>query len=296
MSILVSIDERKQIAKSEFVEFGKKLKFKVIDIDKVAERIMKERKESGLSTYIEIQPISEDNHKVPNRVSTFQKDPKTSVYYGIAIGEDEYGNIKWQKIPIGDSLSLNLENESDAKIWAVIRFNPDIEGSPFQKSNPYYKIYDPVESARVRMAESNSIKLAFDRIDKIDQDAKAMVNFCRYLSIDLMPNSTYDIVIGELLNYARNYPFDFNKKWDNKHRAVIEMFESARSLGIIIKDLDKGFMFNGIQLGIDKLEAVKYINRENSVSSSISSKINSMDTVVDSVSKTIKKKNPQFEE
>ena len=74
---LVTYHERLWIRDNAVIQMGSKIKYDVMDVDKVAERISKERKSEGMTPWVEIQPISEDMHKSPNRVATFQKDPKT---------------------------------------------------------------------------------------------------------------------------------------------------------------------------------------------------------------------------
>ena len=288
--VLVSIEERKWIRDEASIEMGSKVKYRVIDIDKVVDRIMEERRNETMTPWVDIQPISEDMHKTPNKMTAFQKDPITGVYYGLAIDEDSYGNIRWQKIQLQDHLSLNLDNRNDAKIWAVLRFHPDIQGSPFQRQNPYYKIYDPVESARAERGEVEAMKISFDRIDKILNDPKTMVNFTRYLGIDLMENSNFEIVRSKLLMHAKNYPFDFNKKWESKQRSYGEYFTSARALGIVQNVVDRGFMYKGISLGLSEEDAIKYLSSDTSVMTAISNELADKDTVIQSVSKTMKSK------
>jgi len=268
---------------------GKKILYDVMDVDKVAEKIMNERKNLAMTPWVEIQPISEDMHKTPNRVATFQKDPLTGVLYGIAIDQDDYGNIKWQKIQLNDHLSLNLDKRDDARIWAAIRFHPDIQGSPWQNQNPYYKIYDPVEEARVENDEIESMKVAFDRVNKILDDPKSMVNFARYLGIELRDNANYEIVRGSLLRSAKNYPLDFNKKWESKNRSYAEYFESARALGIILNEADRGFVYKGVSLGMSRQDAIKYLGQDTAIMTGISNELSEKDIVIKSVAKTVHK-------
>lgn len=285
---LVSIEERMWIAGHAVQQMGSKITYPVMDVDKVVERIMSKRKEEAMTPWVEIQPVSEDLHKTPNRVATFQKDPKTGVLYGIAISQDDFGNIKWQKIQLHDHLSLNLDNRNDARIWAAIRFHPDIEGSPWQNDSPYYKIYDPVEEARKEINEVEQIKIAFDRVDKLLGDPKSMVHFVRYLGEDLMENSNYRIVRGKLLSAARNHPVDFNHRWDSRARSYAEHFHSARVLGIITSEADRGYMFKGIPLGLSENEAIKYLSADAQVMNSIVTELSDKDILVKTVASTIR--------
>lgn len=285
--LLVTLDERKLIQNQMSKEYGSKVKHRVIDLDKAIIKIREERARFSLSPYVEIKPISPDMHKMPSRTGTFQKDPITGIYYGICIGEDDFGNLKWQKIQIGDSLSLNLDNNDDAKVWAVIRFNPDIKGSPFQVQNPYYEVYDPVEIARTEMGEVRNMQKAFGRIEMISEKPIDMVMFARYLGEELRDNASFDIVYNVLLRFARNHPEDFNKKWENKNRSFGERFASARVLQIITQDVDKGYVYKNIPLGMTEDEAVRFLSKDTTIMSSINSAISDQDELVNSMKKEL---------
>lgn len=282
--LLVTIEERKLIQKEMSVEFGTKIKYKVIDLEKVVARIREERARFSLSPYIEIKPISPDMHKLPSRTGTFQKDPITGILYGIPIDQDEFGNMRWQKIQIGDNLSLNLDNVNDAKIWAVLRFNPDIKGSPFQVQNPYYEVYDPVTIARTEMGEVAQMKKAFERIDSINERPVDMVMFARYLGEEIRENASLDILYNTLLKFARNYPEEFNKKWENKSRSYGERFATAKAIGVITQDIDRGYIFRNIPLGLSEEEAIRFLSKDPNVMSAINDLIIEKDDLV----KTIK--------
>ena len=288
--LLVTLEERKLIQQEMSIEYGTKVKLRVIDLDKAIIKIKEERARFSLTPYVEIKPVSPDMHKVPSRTGTFQKDPITGIYYGIAIGQDEFGNIKWQKIQIGDSLSLNLDNNDDAKVWAVIRFNPDIKGSPFQTQNPYYEVYDPVDIARTEMGEVKNMQKAFARVDMILDKPVEMVLFARYLGKEIRDNATIDIVYNTLLRQARNYPIDFNKKWENKNRSYGERFASARVLQVITQDIDKGYVFKNIPLGQTEDEAIRFLSKDATIMSSINNEISEKDDLVNQMKKELQLK------
>jgi hypothetical protein len=259
---------------------GKNVQYPILDIDKAVERITAQRANQSMSPYIEIQPISEDMHKVPNRVATFQKDPITGVYYGIALDQDEFGNIRWQKLQLHDNISLNLDRRDDAKIWAVLRFHPDVQGSPWQVQNPYYKIYDPIDVAREEGKEIELMKKAFDRVDILLDNPKNMVFFARYLGEEFAENSNFELVRGALLRFAKNAPSDFNRKWENKLRSFGEHFSSATALGIITNDADRGYMFRNISLGINPEEAIRTLSQDSNIMNSINNDLAEKDQVI----------------
>lgn len=288
--VLVTESERRRIAEEAVIEMGSKVTQKVMDIEKVVRWIREERKNKNLSPYIEIQPISEDQYKNPHKQATFQKDPLTGVLYGIATSSDDFGNIRWQKIQVNDMLSLNLENENDAKIWAVLRFNPDIEGSPFQRENPYFKIYDPVDEAIAEQNEIAEMQKAFERVSQVIKDPKRMVQFARYLGEEVHDSTNYNIVYGTLLRNARHFAAKFNKRWESRARSFAEHFYSALALGVITEHATNGYMYEGITLGVSKADAIKFLAKDKSVLSSISSALDEKDVAVRRVSATVNEK------
>lgn len=287
--VLVTEEERRWIAKNASKEMGSKVTYKVIDLDKAVERIRNERKKKNLSPYIEIQPISEDVHKNPHRQGTFQKDPITGVLYGIALVVDDFGNIRWQKIQMGDTLSLNLDNQNDARIWAVARFNPDILFSPFQRENPYYQVYDPVDNAMEKQKEARGVKEAFARVDILKKDPKQMVQFARYLGEDVRDNTNYEIVHGGLLDSAMRDAARFNAKWSSRARTYAEHFYSAQVLGIIEEDANGGFKYQDIQLGLSRQESIKFMAKDSNIMNSISAALDKADKAVKNVKATMGK-------
>ena len=295
---LVTMAERKWIAENAVIEMGSAIKFKVMDLNKVVKKIQQDRAEANVSPYVEIQPVSADAHKMPNRLATFQKDPDTGVLYGIAIDQDEFGNIRWQKIQLHDHLSLNLDRPEEAKVWAVLRFHPDIQGSPWQNDAPYYKIFDPTEVAKSEMSEIAAMKKAFGRVDKIKDRPRDMVLFARYLGEDLRENSNLDIVQGALLRFAKNRPFLFNQKWDSNERSFAERFHTGLALGIITQDVDRGYIYRQFQLGVTEEESIRFLKRDSNITGSLAHEIQEKDTLVKHVEKEYEnsKKDPDSDD
>ncbi len=296
MKKLVTLEERKWIAANAVRQLGTAIKFPVIDVNKAIEKIRADRASNNLSPYVEIQPISVDMHKVPNKLATFQKDPITSVLYGIALNQDDFGNIRWQKIQLHDSMSLNLDKTDDAKIWCILRFYPELKGSPWQADRPYYKVYDPTDQAIAEMGEIALMRKAFGRIEMIQEKPSDMVLFARFLGEELMENSNENIVVGSLFRYAKNHPADFNRKWDSKIRSYGERFYSGVAIGIITQDAERGFIFRNIGLGLSEEEAIHFLSRDSNVMSSLNGDLSEKDVLVRSISSTKNEKKKKVEE
>jgi len=287
---LVPIEERRWIAEHAFLEMGSVVKHKIIDVNKVVARMKEQREARNLTDYIQIIPISADSYKTPNKTMTFQKDPITGVLYGLAIDQDSFGNIRWQKIQLADSLPLDLTKLNDAKLWAILRFSSDIEGSPFVAETPYYKVLDPVEVAQSERQEIELMKECFDRITSFESNAKEMVLFTRYLGDDVNDSSNYDIVMGMLLKKAKNYPAVFKKRWESKARTFAEKFYTAKALGIIADEAERGFLFNNISIGISEEDAIRFLAKDRNILSAVNTAIDEKDIVVRNVKRDIELK------
>lgn len=283
MKELVTLTERRWIKENAIQMLGKEIKFPVIDINAAIMRIQEERANNNLSPYVEIQPISPDMYKIPNKMATFQKDPMTGVLYGIALTQDDFGNIRWQKIQLHDHMSLNLDKPDDAKIWCILRFYPEIKGSPWQIDNPYYKVYDPTDEAMEEMGQIAEMRKAFNYIEMIQDKPREMILFARYLGEDLRDNSNLNIVTGTLLKYAKNHPKDFNLKWTSKIRSFGERFKSGVAIGLITQDAERGFMYRQIQLGTDEEQSIRFLASDSNIMSRLNHDLAEGDVLVNTL-------------
>jgi hypothetical protein len=277
---LVPIEERRWIAENAVLEMGTVIKYKIMDLDKVVARMKDQREARNLTDFVTVLPLSPDMYKAPNRSMTFQKDPLTGVLYGLAIKQDQFGNIQWQKIQLSDSLPLDLTKSNDAKLWAVLRFSSDIEGSPFEGDRAYYKVFDPVEVAKEERSEVEMMKECFDRITSFQDNPKEMVLFTRFLGEDVNETSNYDVVMGQLLKKAKNYPAVFKKRWESKARSYGEKFFSAKALGIISTDADHGFTYNNIPLGVSEEDVIRFLAKDRNILNAINNELDEKDTVI----------------
>jgi len=278
--LLVTMSERNWIKENAIQEVGESFKYHVIDIKKASKHVMDERKRKMMSDVIEIRPIYPDLNKAPSRTGTFQKDPITNVYYGILISVNEYGNMKWHKTQIHDYFLLDLNKELDLNIWTILRFNPNIKGSPFQGDNPYYYVYDPVDEALSEMKRAEMIEKAFAKISTIKSRPQEMLMFARYMGEDFNQSVNTQVVLGKLFKLATDYPEEIIKKWDSNDRGAAEKLRSAMSLGIVTSDIDRGLMFRNVPLGLDEEQAIRTLKKDQNITSSINIEIQQKDILM----------------
>lgn len=282
---LISGEERAWIAKrgSEMLGHDRGMRIRVIDLEKAVPQMLKDRKEKDLSTYIDIIPISEDKHKNVNYSPTFSKDREHGVYYGIAIGTDNFGNVNWQRIPMGDHLSLDLTRVDEAKQWAILRMNSYIAGSPYAKDTPRYRVLDAVADANRDLKEIDQMMVAFERTAKLK--GPGLVHFARYLGEDLREVTNELVVLSRVKLFAKQHPAEFNRRFDAPERGFAELFFSGMELGIVGHDVEKGFVYKGIHLGIGQGDAIKYLSENSDVTSGLRLGVNEADKLSGSVKK-----------
>lgn len=280
MKSLISIEERKWIAANATVLLGPErgIKYPVVDLKKLTENLKQEIVRKKLAQFVDIIPIKENPYKNIDKSMTFEKDPETGVYYGIATGLDNFGNIKWQKINVRDQMRLILTREADLQVWAIIRFWSEIQGSPFQKSLVYFKVYDPIDAANSEMEEMEALEEAFEHISSIKSKPRKMLDLVRYLGAgNVFEGINSKILNGYLIKEARTNPFAFNEKWKEKDRGYAELLASAVSFTIIRKDPEGGYFYNNVPLGISEEETIRFLKTDSNISQAIRQTLDEQD-------------------
>ena len=256
------------------------LKILVVDVDKVVSMIREDRKKKGLGMTILIQPIKEERFKDPFTSLTYSKDPVTGIHYGIVNKVYEDGNIKWTRININEDMNLNLERDTDAKFWAVLRMHHDVQGSPLNiegKYEPKLKIYDPEIQAAI---DNNKVMEAYKAIEIANKfKGSNLVRFSRLIDIPVSILSTPSVLHAQVLKFAYENPNEFNRIWNDTNRDYRETFKNAISVDVIRFDHSKGYYFGGFSLGVNEYLAVQFLRENPDVYVSIGQRLKSSDIV-----------------
>jgi len=291
---LISGEERKWIAENGSMMIGhdKGVRIRVIDLEKAVPKMLKDRKEKNLSTYIDIVPVSEDRTKNINYSPTFSKDREYGVYYGIALGPDNFGNVNWQRIPMGDHLGLDLKNNDEAKMWAVLRMNSYIAGTPYAKDTPRYRVLDAVAEANKDLKEIDQMMIAFERTGKLE--GPKLVHFARYLGEDLKEVDSEVVVLSRVKLFAKKYPAEFNRRFDARERGYAELFFSGIELGVIEHNIEKGFIYKGVHLGLSQQDAIRFLSEDSNVTSGLRISIDEVDALSGRLKKKVEGDDNEF--
>lgn len=271
-----SLVTRKERLNMPFVEYGDKVKVRVVDFDKVIAAIIADRDKKGLSMIIELKAIKIDKHKELADTISWSKDHTTAIYYGIPFGFHIDGNVKWRKILLQEFNSFNLRNPDEAKQWIVIRMHPHIKGSPFQAADPIFEIFDAdVEASKT----SNRAMLVSNAINKAYKMKKnEILNFHRYLNLPSPFEITPSRIKSDIVTFAMENPEEFMARYDAENRKIYEVFSSAKALGIISYDLEKGFIYKGTFLGFTDFEVIRFLEEDTITLNGLHTRVKELDT------------------
>lgn len=258
--------------------------FKIVDIAKAAEYTRTRIEHRGESNIKELVPIHPHKYKTPNYGFTVAKDKEFGVLYGLYTKDDDKGNPLYQRIGISDGKTLNLDQESDLRIWTVLRMWSKIEGSPYESIEPAFRLYDEVSEATQELYFIEQMNKAMTRANEIIEDPGKIVNFLRHCGENLSLAANMKIIKAKLMTKARMYPIEFNKNWADDNRVYSELFESGLNSTVIEHHLDSGYKYGDIGLGLSKEEAMLYMKEHEDVFSSIKYRVEEADTVLKKIS------------
>jgi len=236
---------------------GKDLKFSIIDIDKVAKQIVEERRLRGSSMLITLNPISESKYFEPHFHASVYRDDITGVYYGMYIGLHIDGNPKFRRIIIEEKMTLNLELDQDAKTWAIMRWHPQVEGTPWQVDDPKFRVYDQ-ETEVVQITNlAKELSTAIKTVNFVPAEKLSWI--LRSLGIDFAGSTNPEILRGLLMKFAMDNPTEAKNFLRSKALDLVIIIRAAIDLGVINKTQDGDLTFDGVQIGVSEEDSMMYL-------------------------------------
>jgi hypothetical protein len=288
---VISSEERKEISEKAVLEIKELPTVKIVDLDKAVAIMKRFRDSKNLGNIVVIKANYINEVRELNKKFTYDKDVKNGVLYGVFKGLDERKNPVWAKIDVPDAgLNLNLEIPWDAQQWCVLRMWGHLEGSPYsikisQKSRPLFSVVDAKMEAINEKNEIMKMNSGFKKI--IALNAEQLVRLLRYLGVEVTDVDDIEVLQSKALRFVRDYPLEFEKKFDDPSRGTMEIVESAVSLGVIDYDLEVGYKYNGIFLGGSKHDVIYKLKSDTVTLTSIASKVEKDDNITN----TLKSKN-----
>lgn len=189
-----------------------------------------------------LRPIVDDKYKNPNFQIRTIKNPESGKWFGIPIGNNPDGSIKFQKIVINGTRVFELANKQDAMEWHVIKNAPFVLGSKFKSGKPVFEVYDEVKESRNTIEKGRIAMKAIAFIDKMAWEE--LKDFCRLFNLN--PDfSNEDVIRGQMIEMAMENPMKIIEKTEMKGRLAIAMkIKKALAFRIISYEIGKGYMTN----------------------------------------------------
>ncbi len=266
-NVLITEQERVSMPFKE----SKTLGLKIIDIDKAVKLMLEQRKKMGLSNQIEIRAMRIDKHKELSKNLAFSKDPKTGIFYGISIGEFLDGNVRWRRIPLSETNPFDLDKLDDAKVWCILRMHPMIENSPLNIEDPTFRLVDPELDARAEIDLAKKVGEAI--LIAADIPEEELLSFARFLAIQIPLVPTPKQLRAVITNKAMTNAVEFLSHYNDPNRKIYEAIRSALAIGIISDNMEKGLSFEGLHLGFNEIEAIRFLEADTVVLQRINKEI-----------------------
>lgn len=204
-------------------------------------------------------------------------DPKFRVWFGVPMGINENtGKFTWKRFYPGEFREYNLANENDAIEWAIISRHPIMKGA-----RPLYKVYDVEADAKAEIEIIGLIDTAVG-IAK-NMKFKEWVDAARYFGKSVEGMSSL-MLQSEIYKIARNTPKELVDYWENDNKELIDLFNAAKSTGLIAFDHNTGWMYERtLPLGPTEQSAIKYIKNDAVLSKAIQQKCKDRDKAVKAI-------------
>tara|TARA_Y100000310_G_scaffold298998_1_gene333430 strand:+ start:1223 stop:2143 length:921 start_codon:yes stop_codon:yes gene_type:complete len=205
----------------------------------------------------EVVPV--DERKLLNLSFTCFKDPKTGIWYGIPMGEnDDTGRPIFRRITITGRRMYYLENDEDAVEWSIIKRHPAVLSSMLQKGKPLLKIYDRKQEAKIKLSKIRRGAEAMDiALNKLL--GNELLDFARTIGIS-PENNDLEVVAQLVAEKAQRDPDEFMNRYSDINRTVSEIINRARAVGLIAYKLDTGLVYKeSYPLGSSDIAAIAHL-------------------------------------
>lgn len=278
---LFSLEDRKHIAENAVkVQVNSTgVEFRIVDMQAAIKYLRTKRYEMGLSPFINISPIHEDQLKDRSYSIAMFNDKEFDVIYGKFLGFSSNGEPRFHRYSISEYMSFDITQNGDAEIWIMLLFFSKLEGS-VNEDNPYFRIFDDSQVALDNVKKAELFAKAMGRIKSMG--LKDKLYFIRYAYPGKTISSSFNdnILDGLLLEEAMKNPDTFNRLYESKTRSISEVFHSGIHTGVIQNVQEQGFVFEGFNLGISELDAITTLSKDNTILSSVLDRISKHDGVL----------------
>ncbi len=223
---------------------------------------------------VRIESIRRGKNKQPNISYCRTYDAANRITYGIPTGTDPQGKIILKRFYLPEFRVFNLINIDEAEEWAILRHHEVIKTGQ-------YVIYDEEKIAQKEINEISLIKQAVGIAE--DMKLKDWVPCARFFG--KQPEGMSSIKLqSEIMNIAKDSPSELINYWEQENREVIDIFNSAESVGIIHHDFVKGWMYKKtLPLGSTKEAAIRFVQKDQAFCRSLLDETKQLDVTTQAI-------------
>jgi len=185
-------------------------------------------------------------------------DLANNIIIGIPVGYNEKEDRPlFKSFILEDTTVFNLANPDDAMKWAIVKNSYYVEGSPnADRSMVIFRVKDEEKEAELYIAK-REIKRKAETIASGLYGAQ-LVETGLALGLDV-ENMSSAILFMRVSQIAEGDPKRFMDIWDSPNKLEITVVKRALATGIITQDVQLGYMYNSLPLGISEPLVVGYL-------------------------------------
>ena len=197
-------------------------------------------------------------------------DAKNRITYGIPTDQTDKGKIIWKRFKINVMMDFDLSIPSEAEAWAIIRHHEILTGD-----RPSFRVYDREAIAQAEIAEISLIEEAV-RIAK-DMKMKDWIPAARFFGHS--PEGMSPAIIqSTIMQVAKNTPNELIDYWKMEDRAITDLFNAAKAVGLIAHDFQKGWLYKKtLPMGSTQEQALRFVAKDPAFAAAMKGEVKSLD-------------------
>jgi len=197
---------------------------------------------------------------------TVHFDAKNGIAYGIPVGINKDGTVKWKSCFVHGSREIDLSSPTDrAEYFVLIHSQYCRDGVHDQFGRGTIKVVNPEHEAQVAVERMRTAGKAIEIIDSFkDSDIGEFAAL-----FGMSPDQIPVINRQALYEIAKSQPKDIIAKFNDDDRKVWAILKSAIHYGFVAERHGEGVMKGALHLGDKLTEAVDYLKNNPDILSDI---------------------------
>ena len=195
--------------------------------------------------------------------------PFTGIFIGKYLGWDpKHNTAKWAQVHLEENRDFNLDNETDAIDWIILRLSSCVQGSVNDHRNGDQPCFWEIIDARAENYRSTEKAGQIVKISKIINEASGseLLNIARLLQMEETPSPDGKIeladITGFLFEQAMKNPAAWLQSYSNRDREYLQIIYGALATGKLTHDFASGYSALGNRIGRTLEEAISYLRTD----------------------------------